>query len=309
MAPPSIYHYHMRQDFNTNVDNNNSTATPMTDALNIHLQFNHVLELCYPETIQIPLNTTIESHLFPRRLFLSHVNRENIIKEILSSMGCSPDFVESVAPDISSFALDMVTDPCNASSGEALTMVLAIFVTTPYDEREEIDRALSDSLMQETSRFKPASKSCIDGLKRMSLEGSCSMKECMICLEEFLMGSEGKPKDTLHNTRKTTEAAAKESMIIRTIEVVPATKSLRVRLFGKVPVVDSSCNESTRPASSLVQIMSLMEKMKFGGYLIPSMGFREEDPAIIMETTTDAAADSVSLSLGFFALLLHFTVL
>lgn len=54
----------------------------------------------------------------------------------------------------------------------------------------EIDRALSESLMQEASRFKPASKSCIDGLKRMSLEGSCSMKECMVCLEEFLMGSE-----------------------------------------------------------------------------------------------------------------------
>ncbi|KAJ6709369.1 hypothetical protein OIU74_010463 [Salix koriyanagi] len=235
MAAPSIYHYHMRQDFNTNVDNNNSTATPMTDALNINLQFSHVLELCYPETIQIPLNTTIESHLFPRQLFLSHVTRENIIKEILYSTGCSSDFVESVAPDISSFALDMVTDPCNASSSEALTMVLAILVTTPYDEREEIDRALSDSLMQETSRFKPASKSCIDGLKRMSLEGSCSMKECMICLEEFLMGNEvkGKPEDTLHDTRKTNEAATKESMIIMTIEVVPATKSLRVRLSGK----------------------------------------------------------------------------
>lgn len=189
MAPSTIYQYHMRQDFSANVDSNNST-TPTTDAIIIHLQFRHVLELCYPETIQIPLNTTNESHLFPRQLFSSHVNRESIVKEILSSMGCSPDFIESAAPDISSFALDMVTNPCNASSSEVLTMVLAIHVTTPYDEREEIDRALSESLMQEASRFKPASKSCIDGLKRMSLEGSCSMKECMVCLEEFLMGSE-----------------------------------------------------------------------------------------------------------------------
>ena len=189
MAPSTIYQYHMRQDFSTNVDSNNSTA-PTTDAIIIHLQFSHVLELCYPETIQIPLNTTNESHLFPRQLFSSHVNRESIVKEILSSMGCSSDFIESAAPDISSFALDMVTNPCNASSSEVLTMVLAIHVTTPYDEREEIDRALSESLMQEASRFKPASKSCIDGLKRMSLEGSCSMKECMVCLEEFLMGSE-----------------------------------------------------------------------------------------------------------------------
>ncbi|KAL3572831.1 hypothetical protein D5086_026735 [Populus alba] len=206
----------MRQDFSANVDSNNST-TPTTDAIIIHLQFRHVLELCYPETIQIPLNTTNESHLFPRQLFSSHVNRESIVKEILSSMGCSPDFIESAAPDISSFALDMVTNPCNASSSEVLTMVLAIHVTTPYDEREEINRALSESLMQEASRFKPASKSCIDGLKRMSLEGSCSMKECM-----------GKPEDTLYNIRKTTEAATKESMIIRTIRVVPATKSLRI---------------------------------------------------------------------------------
>ncbi|KAJ7006621.1 hypothetical protein NC653_005852 [Populus alba x Populus x berolinensis] len=227
MAPSTIYQYHMRQDFSANVDSNNST-TPTTDAIIIHLQFRHVLELCYPETIQIPLNTTNESHLFPRQLFSSHVNRESIVKEILSSMGCSPDFIESAAPDISSFALDMVTNPCNASSSEVLTMVLAIHVTTPYDEREEIDRALSESLMQEASRFKPASKSCIDGLKRMSLEGSCSMKECMVCLEEFLMGSEGKPEDTLYNIRKTTEAATKESMIIRTIRVVPATKSLRI---------------------------------------------------------------------------------
>ncbi|KAG6786154.1 hypothetical protein POTOM_007748 [Populus tomentosa] len=227
MAPSTIYQYHMRQDFSANVDSHNST-TPTTDAIIIHLQFRHVLELCYPETIQIPLNTTNESHLFPRQLFSSHVNRESIVKEILSSMGCSPDFIESAAPDISSFALDMVTNPCNASSSEVLTMVLAIHVTTPYDEREEIDRALSESLMQEASRFKPASKSCIDGLKRMSLEGSCSMKECMVCLEEFLMGSEGKPEDTLYNIRKTTEAASKESMIIRTIRVVPATKSLRI---------------------------------------------------------------------------------
>ncbi|KAJ6939265.1 hypothetical protein NC651_005641 [Populus alba x Populus x berolinensis] len=219
MAPSTIYQYHMRQDFSANVDSNNST-TPTIDAIIIHLQFSHVLELCYPETIQIPLNTTNESHLFPRQLFSSHVNRESIVKEILSSMGCSPDFIESAAPDISSFALDMVTDPCNASSSEVLTMVLAIHVTTPYDEREEIDRALSESLMQEASRFKPASKSCIDGLKRMSLEGSCSMKECMVCLEEFLMGSEGKPEDTLYNIRKTTEAATKESMIIRTIKNV-----------------------------------------------------------------------------------------
>ncbi|KAJ6730480.1 hypothetical protein OIU85_021291 [Salix viminalis] len=30
----------------------------------------------------------------------------------------------------------------------------------------------------------------------------------------------------------------------------------------RVPVVDSSCNKSSRPASSLMQVMSLLEKMK-----------------------------------------------
>ncbi|CAK7346971.1 unnamed protein product [Dovyalis caffra] len=125
--------------------------------------------------------------MFPRQLFLSHVNRESIIKRILSSMGCSPDFIERVTPDISSFASDMVTNPCNASTSKVLTMVLVILVTTPYDEREEIDRALNESLIQETSRFKPASKSCIDGLKRMSFEDSCSMKDCMVARDEPLV--------------------------------------------------------------------------------------------------------------------------
>lgn len=83
----------------------------------------------------------------------------------------------------------MVTHPCN-SKVKVLAMGLAIFVVTPYDDRQEIDRALSE-IMQENPRFEPASKSCIEGLKRVKLVGDSTMMEkCMICLEKAMVGQE-----------------------------------------------------------------------------------------------------------------------
>ncbi|KAF2291387.1 hypothetical protein GH714_023516 [Hevea brasiliensis] len=192
----SIYEYCVWQD-SSNTHNSlpvdNSSNPPTTDSddiLDIHLHFHHLLEIHYPEYASIPLTTTRISYPLPRNLFLSQDSGSVVVDALLSTTGVSRDFIDSVIPDVSSFAFDMVTHPYN-SKVRVLTMGLAIFVVTPYDDRQEIDRALSEA-MQENPRFEPSSKSCIEGLKRVKLvnDSTTMMKRCAICLKKQMIGQE-----------------------------------------------------------------------------------------------------------------------
>ncbi|KAF5749035.1 hypothetical protein HS088_TW04G00996 [Tripterygium wilfordii] len=175
----SVYRYHMTQDHRDELDEQN--------LFTINLHFDHVLELYYPETLRIPLRTIHQLYTVPRQLLLSPELAQRFIQILLSETGASLDFVGAAAPDISSFALEMiVNDACNANR-RVLSMVLAVLVVTPYDEHGEIERAIGESV-RESVKFRPASKESIEGLLR--IEDSCEVNECVICLEELLVGVE-----------------------------------------------------------------------------------------------------------------------
>lgn len=186
----TTYEYRVWQDFNNDSMPDDYSGIHTDQLFHIHLLFHHVLELCYPENIRLTCNTMDRSYVVKRELVLCGEFGTRAIEMILSNTGASTDFIQGATPDISSYALSLINDPCNANS-KVITMVLAILVISPYDDRGEIDRALSEIRMEETNlRFKPASKSSIEGLIRVKLESLCRMKECMICLEEFLIGKQ-----------------------------------------------------------------------------------------------------------------------
>ncbi|EEF48337.1 E3 ubiquitin-protein ligase ATL4-like [Ricinus communis] len=184
----STYEYYMWQDFN-NKDSNDIDVD--CDIFDIQIHFHHVLEIHYPESNQIPVTTTHRSFPIPRNLIFSSddQSRSSIMDAILSTTAASRDFIDLILPEVSSFALEMATHPSNKNV-KVLTMGLLICVVTPYDEREEIDRALGETI-QEKARFKPASKSCIEGLKRVRIDkddDKISGETCMVCLEKESVG-------------------------------------------------------------------------------------------------------------------------
>ncbi|XP_050214294.1 E3 ubiquitin-protein ligase SGR9, amyloplastic-like [Mercurialis annua] len=177
----SIYEYYMWQDYN----NNNTIKIDDLDnydILDIQLHFHHFLELTYPESNRIPLTTTHKSFPLPRTLIFSSddQSRSHIINNILSTTGASTDFINSILTEVSSFASEIVSHPSN-DNVKILTMGLFICVATPYDDREEIDRFLRETI-QENARFEPASKSCIQRLNKIRVEDDGFCQKCVICL-------------------------------------------------------------------------------------------------------------------------------
>ena len=84
----------------------------------------------------------------------------------------------------------MERDPKNLDY-KVLTMAINITVVTLYDDRQEIDQAISESSTSSAmTRFTPASKDAIQRLEKMRFDHDDDQCKCMICLEEFSIGVE-----------------------------------------------------------------------------------------------------------------------
>ncbi|KAK0598605.1 hypothetical protein LWI29_036245 [Acer saccharum] len=110
---------------------------------------------------------------------------------MLSLTGLPPESIQDMVSDhVFHCGWRMENDPMNLDY-KVLTMAINIMVTTPYDDPQEIDRAISESTSSAMTRFTPASKDAIQRLEKMSFDHDDQCK-CMICLEEFSIGVETK---------------------------------------------------------------------------------------------------------------------
>ncbi|XP_062149961.1 probable E3 ubiquitin-protein ligase RHC2A [Alnus glutinosa] len=188
----SIYEYHIGRE-EQEQDDGDQIQLPC-DCFLIHLYFRHVLQLEYPQRAFIPIASFCQPFLVPCDAFLSLGS--TILHDMFSETGVSQDFLDAAVPHILSFAFDMVEDTTTRRSvGRALLpMALVVLVATAYDERDEIERAIRES-MEESRRAiatVPAAKSSVDeALRNVRIDdGSCTARECSICLEEFCSGLE-----------------------------------------------------------------------------------------------------------------------
>ncbi|CAK9163698.1 unnamed protein product, partial [Ilex paraguariensis] len=111
----------------------------------------------------------------------------------LSAVGIPINDQDQMLNAITSFYLDMGVDPASSTcSGGAIPIVLAdiLIEYEAHDETQAVNRAIQESMELDMFKAVPATKSSIEGLKKVRLEGSGSMEECMICLEKFCVGQE-----------------------------------------------------------------------------------------------------------------------
>ncbi|KAK2654339.1 hypothetical protein Ddye_014195 [Dipteronia dyeriana] len=108
---------------------------------------------------------------------------------MLSSTGLPPEYIEGIVSDrVFLCGWRMERDPMNLDY-KVLTMTINITVTTPYDNRQEIDRTISESSSSAMTWFTPVSKDAIQRLEKVRFDQDDECK-CMICLEEFSTGVE-----------------------------------------------------------------------------------------------------------------------
>uniref|UniRef100_A0A7N2MK21 Uncharacterized protein n=1 Tax=Quercus lobata TaxID=97700 RepID=A0A7N2MK21_QUELO len=182
----SVYQYHCWEDDQNDVPNI-ATQLPCHCFL-IRLYFYHDLRLEYPQRNLVPLTSFNQSTLVPCNAFFAV--GPTILANIFSNTGVSQDFLDTATPSILSFASVMFNDARNI--GRVLfPIAVFVLVVTPYDERDQIDRAIRESMEARTFKTVPAAKSSIDGLKKVRIDDFCSIRECSICLEEFCDGLEG----------------------------------------------------------------------------------------------------------------------
>ncbi|GMI99683.1 hypothetical protein HRI_003637600 [Hibiscus trionum] len=156
----------------------------------------------HPETT---LETYNRSVAVRRDMFLSEENVRDIVHSIVADWGSTPEFVDTViVPDMLSYALYANGLPVNLGRQVIKWRIEILIETCPDDEIDElIDESLTSSV-----KFKPASKSSIEALKRdrywddedehhlplkkrrKLVEGSSSRKACTVCLDEFSDGDE-----------------------------------------------------------------------------------------------------------------------
>ncbi|PQP99635.1 E3 ubiquitin-protein ligase RNF181-like [Prunus yedoensis var. nudiflora] len=155
------------------------------DCFIFHLDFTHQLKLCFPQDLNIPLNSIQESFFVPFDVFFSHT--QETIQTVLSGSGVSMDFVHVLLPEVHSFAMEVAQEPANAGP-RIVPLVLAVLAVTPFDDRDQIERAIMES--GQVFNPVPAAKSSIAGLKKVKIDNLSVTKECSICLEEFSAGLE-----------------------------------------------------------------------------------------------------------------------
>jgi hypothetical protein len=187
----SIYEYHICRE-EQEQDDGNHIQLPC-DCFLINLYFRHVLQLDYPQRAVIPMASFCQPFLVPCDAFSAL--GPTILHEMFSETGVSQDFLDAATPHILSFALDMVEGTTRSAGRALLPVALVVLVATPYDDRDEMERAIRESTTEEARRVivtVPATKSAIDeALQNVRIdEGSCTTRECSICLEDFCNGLE-----------------------------------------------------------------------------------------------------------------------
>lgn len=176
----SIYEYRIWEE--DREDQNHVSDSPPCDCFVIKLHFRHVLQLEYPQRTLIPMAAFHQSFTVPCTAFFNL--GPTILHDVLSDTGVSQDFLDALAPEMLSFASDTANNNATQNVGGAIGLL--VFVTTAYDDRREIERAIREST--EITRMAltvPATKSSIEGLKKVKIDLSCTIKECSVCLEEF----------------------------------------------------------------------------------------------------------------------------
>lgn len=114
---------------------------------------------------------------------------------LLSDVGAPAEHQEAVARDISSAAaarsVGMGTSPI-AVTFQHTTLVVVDDVNDDDEEYDEMDMGLRESMAVDVARPIPATRSAIEGLKKVTFEedGLRSIGECIICTEEFEGGLE-----------------------------------------------------------------------------------------------------------------------
>ncbi|KAK7847026.1 hypothetical protein CFP56_007199 [Quercus suber] len=162
----SVYQYHCWEDDQNDVPNNTTTQLPCHCFL-IRLYFYHALRLEYPQRNLVPLTSFNQSTLVPCNAFFAV--GPTILANIFSNTGVSQDFLDAATPSILSFASVMFNDARNI--GRVLfPIAVFVLVVTPYDERDQIDRAIRESMEARTVKTVPAAKSSIDGLKKAEVD-------------------------------------------------------------------------------------------------------------------------------------------
>ncbi|CAK9183375.1 unnamed protein product [Ilex paraguariensis] len=112
---------------------------------------------------------------------LLHEDSARIFLSIcLSAMGIPIHDQGQMINAIASFYLDMGVDPTSSTcSGGAIPIVLADILIEIHDETQAVNRAIEESMDLAMFKAVPATKSSIEGLKKVRLEGSGSMEDDM----------------------------------------------------------------------------------------------------------------------------------
>ncbi|GAV71969.1 zf-RING_2 domain-containing protein [Cephalotus follicularis] len=191
------YEYCLSRPDDNHTHHNSSTqhnSSIPIDVFKIVFEFGRVLRLCYPPYTIIPVDGCHKTFYIPRNKLLSPLFGPRIMSTILSDSTSAPqDIVDIVARKVVSFAFE-IDNKNHSDSGinRVLTMALDFLVTTPYDDRSDIDRVINESMQEGFTNFKPATGEAIRGLERErvvdNLVRFCD--ECRICLEEFVVGSD-----------------------------------------------------------------------------------------------------------------------
>ncbi|KAM2067412.1 hypothetical protein ACFX1T_043747 [Malus domestica] len=155
------------------------------DCFIFHFNFTHQLQLFFPQDLIVPLNSIQQSFLVPFNVFFSQT-RETI-ETILSGTGVSMDFVETLVPEVYALAVEITRNSENAEP-IVVPLDLDVLAVTPFDDREQIERAIVESGL--VYNPVPAAKSLGAGLKTVNIENLGVSKECSICLEELSTGLE-----------------------------------------------------------------------------------------------------------------------
>ncbi|PON85065.1 43kDa postsynaptic protein [Trema orientale] len=152
-----------------------------------HLNFTHTRTLIDHQETRIPHDPLVsatyqEELVVPCHEFFSLPNV--MAREMIFRMGVvSPDTAAYLASQLAAFAAEMAKELAGSMT---IDVFLDINAVTPYDDQEEMDRALRESA---EIRAVTATKSSIEALKEVNIESILGVQDrqhqCSICLEEF----------------------------------------------------------------------------------------------------------------------------
>ncbi|KAM7259644.1 hypothetical protein ACFE04_015385 [Oxalis oulophora] len=181
----SIYNFYITQNPNSSPSSSNPNNNNLFE---IQLNFTHALQLTYPETLTIQLASRVTSYRFHRKCLRSpQLLGPTLLTSLLDATNSPIDVITQIVHKVISFGIDIDN---NDNNNDNVILVLTISVVTPYDNREEIDRVINESMG--VFKFEPASEEAIEELERVDSSNmfvrASGDGACIVCLEEFQVG-------------------------------------------------------------------------------------------------------------------------